>query len=87
MARRLVLLTLGVLLLVAAFGATAFAADDPYAPVQTAVPGAAGAQRAPLAFTGSDSTSSYVAVGAILVVIGAVLVIATVRRRRVPQSV
>jgi hypothetical protein len=43
--------------------------------------------RAALAFTGSDSTGTFVAVGAVLVAIGAALTVATVRRRRVSTTV
>jgi hypothetical protein len=39
-----------------------------------------------LAFTGSSNTGTYVAVGAILVVVGTVLVLSVVRRRRTPTA-
>ena len=39
-----------------------------------------------LAFTGSDNTSTFVAIGAVLVALGAVLIVATVRRRRAPAG-
>jgi hypothetical protein len=39
-----------------------------------------------LAFTGSNNTGTYVAVGAVLVLIGAVLTVATVRRHRAPTG-
>ena len=39
-----------------------------------------------LAFTGSDSTNTFLALGAVLVAMGAVLVVITIRRRRAPTS-
>jgi len=50
-----------------------------------AAPGTAPAQAA-LAFTGSSDTPIYAGVGIVLVVVGAVLLVITVRRRRAHSS-
>jgi hypothetical protein len=60
---------------------------DVYPPTRGNLVASVTVTKGALAFTGSNNTGTYVGVGAVLVLIGGVLVVATVRRRRAPSSV